>query len=126
MTRKQPFSFIKRVQSFKHALNGLRLIWQAEHNFRVHLIILLLTCITGFIMKISNLEWISIAIVSSIVLVTELLNTSIERISDFITKEKNPTIKLIKDIAAAAVLIAALSAIIVGLIIFGPYLKALI
>ncbi|MBR9831196.1 diacylglycerol kinase family protein [bacterium] len=114
------FSIHTRMQSFKYAFQGLITFFQKEHNGKIHLFCALLTVIVGIITQLSPLEWIVISFSISSVITTELINTSIEGIADFISPERNQAIKQIKDIAAAAVLITAISSAIAGGIIFIP------
>ncbi len=74
----------------------------------------------GFIFKISLNEWISLILVVGLVFICELVNTSLEALADFASKEKHPQIKKVKDLAAASVLISAFVALLVGIIIFCP------
>tara|TARA_R100000750_G_scaffold62784_1_gene58045 strand:- start:58799 stop:59047 length:249 start_codon:yes stop_codon:yes gene_type:complete len=74
----------------------------------------------GLYFKLSTTEWLAIIIVIGLVLLTELLNTAIENIADFISPERHEKIKMTKDIAAAAVLISAIVALVVGMLIFVP------
>lgn len=74
--------------------------------------------IAGFILKISNTEWLFIIGCSMLVLALELINTAIEHLCDTITKDIHPTIKIIKDVSAAAVLVVAAGSVVGGLIIF--------
>jgi len=91
-----------------------------EHNFRIHLIAALCVLIAGFVFHLSELEWIAIVFAIGFVMAFEIINTSVETIADFISPEKHEKIKIIKDLAAAGVLISAISALIIGLIIFLP------
>ncbi len=118
--KPQKFSIKKRLLSFKYAFNGIIILLTEEHNSRVHLLATLFAIIAGFIFKISPLEWIAVVIVIGLVFTLEIINSSIENIADFITLEKHSDIKKIKDLAAAAVLVGALTALIVGCIIFIP------
>ena len=91
-----------------------------ETNFRIQLAILLIIIVMGFFFNISGHEWIHIALVSGFVIMAEILNSAVERIADFLSPEFNEEIGTIKDICAAAVLVAAGISVIVGLIIFIP------
>lgn len=119
---KKKFSIKKRALSFKHAFRGLRIVIKEEHNARIHLAATLMVLVFGFILKVSLTEWLVLIISIALVWAMELINSSIERICDFISPKKDDAIKNIKDITAAAVLVVALSAAIVGLIIFLPKL----
>lgn len=86
----------------------------------------ILVIAAGFIFGISLLEWIAIVLAIGFVFVVEIFNTAIENITDFISPDEHPSIKRIKDMAAAAVLISAIVAVIIGLMVFLPELFALI
>jgi diacylglycerol kinase (ATP) len=125
MTNKK-FSFADRIKSFKYAFNGLKILFREEHNARIHLFITLLAIVLGFVLKISALEWVAVMLVIGLVFITEIVNTSIENIADFISPEKHAKIKVIKDLAAAAVIVSAIISVLIGLIIFLPKLLELI
>lgn len=114
------FSLKKRLQSFKYAFNGLCLMLKEEYNFRIHLLAAVIVIFCACFFKISYYEWLIVILLIGWVLCLEIVNTCIEQIMNFISVEKNPSIKKIKDLAAAAVLISAITAFIVGLIIFVP------
>jgi len=114
------FSWKERGNSFSYAWDGLKAVFRTEHNTWIHLALTFVAIILGFILKISNGEFLAIIIAMTMVWVAEIFNTAIEKAMDFISKEKHPQIKLVKDLAAAAVLITAISAVIVGAIIFIP------
>ncbi len=119
------FSLRDRIRSFGYAFNGLKTVWQEEHNFRIHLVATVLVIIVSFLLRISHTEWIAIIFSIGFVLVCELLNTALEHLADFVCQDKNPNIKRIKDIAAAAVMLSSLTALLIGLIIFIPKLLAI-
>lgn len=115
----QKFSIKKRLKSFKYAFNGLRILLKEEHNSRIHIAVALIVSILGFIFKISPVEWVSLVITIGLVIVMEIVNSAIENLCDFVSPEKNYIIKKVKDLSAAAVLLSAIVAIVVGVIIFG-------
>jgi diacylglycerol kinase (ATP) len=118
--RPKPFSIRSRIKSFSYAFAGLRrFVWQ-EHNARIHLAATIAVVITAFLLHVSRLESVALTVVVGGVWATEMLNTSLEVLADLICPEEHPTIKFIKDLAAGAVLVAAITAVIVGLIIFIP------
>ncbi len=110
----------KRGIGLEFALNGLKEAFIRERNFRIHLFIATIVIIIGFYFRLEWIEWIFIIIMIQTVLITELINSLMERIIDYIKPELHPKAKIIKDISAAAVLVAAITSIIVGLIIFIP------
>ncbi|WP_300660774.1 diacylglycerol kinase family protein [Fluviicola sp.] len=120
MSNRKSFSIRDRIKSFGYALAGLKTLFIEEHNARIHLVSALIAITLGFVLEISLNEWISLIIVMSLVFICELINTSLEALADFASPEKHPQIKKVKDLAAAAVLISAVSALITGIIIFAP------
>ena len=111
-------SFLK---SFVYAGRGISALFNRERNFRVQLTGLILVIAAGFFFSITKIEWLIIAASSSLVLAMEAMNTAIEKLCDLYSKEENDQIRVIKDIAAGAVLICAAGAAIVGAVIFYPY-----
>lgn len=124
--KQSKFSIRKRLKSFSYAFNGLRLLIKEEHNAWVHLLATICVVIFGFVLSLSPLEWIAVIFAIGFVFAMEAINSSIERIADFISPERHDMIKQIKDISAAAVLIAALTALIVGLLVFVPKILLLL
>ena len=120
MKENQKFSLKNRLKSFKYAFNGLKILLKEEHNARIHLVASVLVVFFGFMLKISYLEWIAVIFAIGMVFALEILNSTIENIADFISPEKHEKIAKIKDLAAAAVLVGAISAFLVGMIIFIP------
>ena len=114
------FSIKQRIQSFTHALRGLVDLFKYEHNSRIHLVSAIITIIAGFLLKITSAEWLIIILIIGLVFITELINTAIERLADKVQPEFDPIIKKVKDYAAAAVLVASITALVVGSIIFIP------
>jgi diacylglycerol kinase len=111
----------KITNSFRSALRGLFSIVKKERNLKIHLIALGFVCIAGYYFSITKLEWLSIFTISALVISLEIINSSIEKLSDFSEPNYNEKIKIIKDTAASAVLVAAAFAIMIGGIIFLPY-----
>ncbi len=114
------FSILSRVKSFKHAINGCAVLVKKEHNFRVHLLATVIALSLSYGFSIDWVEFMFVAGAIALVLVVEALNTCIEYLCNFLTLERNESIKKIKDIAAFAVLLSAVYAFIVGLVIFVP------
>lgn len=116
------FSLPARIQSFKYAIGGIRLFFKSEHNARIHLVATAAVIIPAILIPVSGTEAIALTLAIGFVWMAELFNTAIEKIMDFISAESNPQIKFIKDISAAAVLIAAGMAFITGCLVFIPKL----
>ena len=114
------FSLVNRLRSFTYAWSGIKELLRTEHNTWVHLFITIITVILGLIFKVATGEWAAIIICMTMVWTAEIFNTCIEKLLDFISTDRHPQIKHIKDMAAAAVLIASWAAVIVGALIFIP------
>lgn len=106
-------------KAFKNSLNGIFYTLKKERNIKIQLIIGILAVVLGVLLKISLIEWTILVITMFIVIVSELINTAIENTVDLITTEYNEKAKIAKDVAAGAVLIAAMNSVIVGILIFG-------
>lgn len=118
--QEKKFSIRARIKSFRYAIAGIGAFLRREHNARIHLAITLVVIGVAWWQRVSPMEAVSLALVTGLVWVTEMLNTCVERMADLITEEEHSDIKFIKDLAAAAVLVAAITAVVVGLIIFIP------
>jgi diacylglycerol kinase len=106
--------------SFRYAFSGLWHTIKTQPNLRIHLTIATLVTISGYLLKISSLEWVIIVFTFLWVIVSEMINTSIESVVDLITTTKHQEAKIAKDVAAGMVLVGAIGSVIVGLIIFLP------
>ena len=119
------FSPRSRFRSFKFAFRGLRSLLVFEHNSRIHLAAAIIVVALGFILGISIAEWALLTLTIGLVFVSELINSSLEEISDVVKPEWNEQIMRAKDYAAAAVLVTAGISVIIGGIIFIPRLLLL-
>jgi len=111
-----------RLASFIHAFHGIKQLFRSEPNARIHLLLMIATVAAGFYFQISRFEWLVLILCFGIVFITELINTSLEFLCDHVTPERNEQIKRVKDLAAGAVLMSAITVLIAGLIIFVPYI----
>ena len=109
--------------SFRYAFSGLVRFFFEEHNAVLHLLATVTVGILIIFFKISGAELLALMMVTGGVWITELINTAIEKIMDHLSPEQHPRVKYIKDLAAAAVLVAAAVALITGAIIFIPKLN---
>ncbi len=121
----EKFSVRKRIKSFSYAFAGLKVLFREEHNARIHAVAAVLAVAMGFLFRISPMEWIAVAIVIGMVFAAEIINSSIERTADFVKAERDDRKRDIKDLGAAAVLVCAIAAAVVGIIIFLPKIIAL-
>ena len=116
-------AFINRV---KYALQGWLSFFQREKNGQIQLVIGVLVIVTGFALSVSITEWMILLSCIGMVVSLEMINSALEKLSDHVTPQVHPAIKLVKDIAAGAVLWSALVSAIIGLIIFLPKLLRLV
>jgi diacylglycerol kinase len=110
----------KFFRSFSYALRGIGTVFKEEFNARVHLLAAMVVIVLGFVLKVSAWEWIILILVMGGVFTMELINTSIEKLADLYSTEFNPKIKKIKDLSAGAVLVASITALLMGFIIILP------
>ncbi|MFM7466499.1 MAG: diacylglycerol kinase family protein [Crocinitomicaceae bacterium] len=113
------------IKSFVPAFAGLTFLIKNENNFKFQLVAFFSVLTLGLSVGINRYEWLFILVCCALVLVAEGINTAIENLADQIELSKHPKIKVIKDVSAAAVLLSAIFSLIIGLIIFYPYLKKL-
>jgi diacylglycerol kinase len=118
---------IKRFKrSLHHALDGIRYAVVHEKNFRLEIMAALLVVVFIFIFDVKNWEAIILILMIMWVFISELTNTVLERVVDILKPRIHPYARLIKDLMAAVVLISAVGSVIVGVIIFYPYVRDLI
>lgn len=111
-------SISSRIKSITYALRGLKHLLNTEPNMLLHLLAAIAVIIAGFITGLDRGEWIAVSIAIGLVWMAEGFNTCIELLCDLYTREHNRTIGIIKDISAAAVLISAITAAVIGIIVF--------
>lgn len=116
------FSVASRLESFRCAFRGVGTLLASQHNTRIHLLATVCACGLGLLIGISRLEWVAIAVAIVMVWVAEALNTAFEFLCDVASPEFHPLIQKAKDVAAAAVLLSAAGAAVIGLIVFVPHL----
>ena len=108
------------MERFKYAFEGIFFAFKTQTNIYIHIIISVLVIIAGFIFKINRVEWLFIIFAIGLVLAAELLNTAIETLVDLVSPTYNEKAGQVKDVAAGAVLIAAIVSVIIGGIVFLP------
>lgn len=116
--KEHNFSIKERVHSFVYAFNGLKILFREEHNARIHLAITIMAILAGIFFRLSAMEWIIICLLIGFVFAMELLNSALENLCDYVSPEYSEMVKKVKDLAAAGVLIAAITSIIAGSILF--------
>ena len=111
---------------FAYAWQGILFVIRNERNFRLHLLAAVIVIFIGTLLHLSMLEWVVIIVAIANVLITEMINSALEAIMDYLSLEFHPAIKQIKDMAAGAVLIAAIAAAAIGCIIFIPKIISIV
>ncbi len=113
-----------RLRSFVHAFHGWAYVMQTQHNAWIHAVIATMVFILGLWLGLPPRDWALIILTIAMVFTAEFINTAIEAVVDLATSERHPLAKVGKDVGAAAVLVAAMAAVLVGLLILGPPLWA--
>jgi diacylglycerol kinase (ATP) len=113
------------LQSFVYAGRGIATLFVRERNARVHLVAAIVVVVAGVFWRIEPWEWCAVAIAIAIVTAAEAFNTAIETLLDRLHPDRDSAVGQAKDLAAGGVLLAALGAAVVGVVIFGPRLWAL-
>jgi diacylglycerol kinase len=112
----------KALKSFRYAIQGVIFLFGKENNAKIHL--LAGVCVVGIalFLDLNATQWMILILQIAFVMVAEAFNTAIEKLCDVVSKDHHPVIGTVKDIAAGGVLIAAISAVITGLLLFIPKL----
>lgn len=126
MDKESKFSWKKRGKAFVYAWQGMKSLLKYEHNARIHLVAAVVALGAGLVFKISSIEWCLIVICIGLVIAAEALNSAVEALADTITTTYHPLIGRAKDLGATAVTLLAIVAVIVGCIIFIPYICRMI
>ena len=124
-SNERKFSVVRRAKSFAHAGRGIRILVKTTHNFWIHIVFFGLALIFGLLFHITRLDWMMLFLAAGMVMAAEAFNTAIEIDIDLTSPEVHPFARDSKDVAAGAVLITAITALIIGLFIFVPYIFAL-
>lgn len=109
-----------RLRSFIYAIAGLKTFFQTEHNSWIHLLAASSAIVLGKLIRLNNYEWCFIILAIGLVLMAEIFNTAIESFTDMVSPDYSDMAKKVKDVSAAAVLVAAITALCIGLFIFVP------
>jgi len=113
-------------ESFYHAIAGVLYSFISQRNMKVHALAAIIVVISGLVCGLNRMEWGLVVVAIFMVLTAETMNTAIEKTVDLITDEFHPLAKKAKNLAAGATLLAAVGAVILGIIVFGPYLMGLL
>lgn len=119
-TSQTPRRAASRLASFRHAFAGWRHVLRTQRNAWIHAVASVAVFAVSFWLGLGRIEWAILLLTVALVWTAELVNTAVEAVVDLLSPDIHPLAKVAKDVAAAAVLIAALAAIGVGLLVFGP------
>jgi diacylglycerol kinase (ATP) len=111
---------LSRFQAFHHAFSGLKFVLQTQRNAWIHALATLLVFVFAFWLEITLQDWTILILTIGTVWTAEFINTSLESIVNLASPNKHPLAKVGKDVGAAAVLVASISAAIIGFLILGP------
>jgi len=123
---KEKHTFKALRKSFKYALKGIFTALAICRNLKIHYLVASFAIASGFYFEIQRFEFAVVLLAIALVVTLEMMNTAIEKVVDLLTKKYDILALIAKDIAAGAVLIASIFAFIIGALIFGPYVMALI
>ena len=104
------------------ALQGIKQFFSRDRNGKIQMVIGVTAIILGFTVSLTSFQWLLVLFCIGLVISLEMINSAIERYCDLVTTDFHPGIKTIKDVAAGAVLVASITSLIIGLIIFIPAL----
>jgi diacylglycerol kinase (ATP) len=111
---------LSRVAAIGHAFRGWRHVLRTQQNVWVHSIVTAIVFALGLWLSLPPRDWAVLILTIAIVFTAEFINTAIEAVVDLASPEKHPLAKVGKDVGAGAVLVAALAAVLIGLLILGP------
>lgn len=109
-----------RGRSFRHAFSGMRHVLRTQPNARLHLLVTAMVVLLGVWLQLPLRDWALIALTITLVLAAEFFNTALEALVDLTSPQPHPLAKIAKDVSAAAVLLSAAGAVILGLLLLGP------
>lgn len=117
-----PMSYLeKRIRSFGYAFKGIAILIKTQPNAQIHAVATVLVVGSGFLLEVSRNDWLALILAIGMVWVAEAVNTAIEFLTDLASPDHHPLAGKAKDVAAGAVLIAAITAIVIAVIVFVPY-----
>lgn len=120
MPDKESNEIYSRIKSFRYAFEGWGYVLRTQHNAWIHALVSVAVFILGFWLRLTRLEWAILILTILLVWMAEFMNTALEAVVDMVSPEFHPLAKVAKDVAAAAVLVGAAGAVLIGLLILGP------
>ena len=117
---QSPYRAKSRLSAFRYAFSGWWYVLRTQRNAWIHLVAMVMTILLGLWLSLAPQDWAILFLAIGLVWTAEFINTGIEAIVDLASPEKHPLAQVGKDVGAAGVLIAALIAVLVGILILGP------
>lgn len=114
--------FQNRIKSFGHAFSGVAIFFRETVHARIHAVAIVLVLVLGFFLQVSTSDWALLALATGLVLTAEALNSALEYVVDLVSPDFHPLAKKAKDVAAGAVLIAAIASVAIAALVFLPHL----
>ena len=124
MSTERNSELYNRAKSFQYAFEGWWYVLRTQHNAWIHAVITLAVAGVGLWLKLPLRDWAVLVLTFMAVWMAEFMNTAIEAVVDMTMPDVHPLAKIAKDVAAAAVLVGALGAVLIGLLLLGPPLWA--
>ena len=109
-----------RARSFRYAFAGWWYVLRTQHNAWIHALVSTAVFLLGLWLQITRQEWAILILTMMAVWMAEFMNTALEAVVDMTMPDHHPLAKVAKDVAAAAVLVGAIGAVLIGLLILGP------
>ncbi len=117
---KPGFSFSARVQSFRYAWRGVKIMLRSQQNAWIHAVVSICVLVAGAFLHLSDPQWCWLVLAIMAVWTAEAMNTALELLADVASPEFHPLVEKAKDVAAGAVLISAMGSVLIGLLVLGP------
>ncbi|MFD0715092.1 diacylglycerol kinase family protein [Paenibacillus sp. GCM10027626] len=117
---------IRFWHNVKYALSGIVNAFRTERHLRFHTAAAIVVTVAGLMLQMTRFEWIILVLTMAMVIAAELVNSAVERVVDLASAERHPLAKAAKDMAAGAVLVTAIASVVIGLLLFGPHVWAVL
>jgi diacylglycerol kinase (ATP) len=111
---------VSRIAAFGHAFRGWGYVLKTQHNAWIHSVVATVVIVLGLWVNLPPRDWAVLVLIIAMVFTAEFINTAIEAVVDLASPVHHPLAKTGKDVGAAAVLVASLAAVLIGLLILGP------
>ncbi len=118
-------SFRRKIQNVRPSWRAIVFLWREEFSFKIQTMCGIIIVAISYLLGVSKIEFLILVLTIGAVLAVEALNTAIEELCDHVTPEEHPKIGMVKDLGSGASLLIGIAAIVIGLIIFIPYLLTL-